>query len=100
MKKIVVLLLIGTFCFAGLAYGAANWSKYESGTNNVRVDGYQGQPGYIRFSDGSGTTTGYLWMGYDSVTGEYRVKYASPSAIDLTTTKLTESIGVILDKID
>ena len=91
MKKIVVLLLIGTFCFAGLAYGAADWSQYESGTNNVRVDGYQGQPGYIAFTDGNGTVVGYIWM--DS-TGQPR--FCSKAAIDLTTTKLTDAVGVFL----
>jgi len=91
MKKIVVLLLIGTFCFAGLAYGA-DWSKYESGTNNVRVDGYQGQPGYIAFTDGNGTVLGYIWMR----TSDGQPLFCSKAAIDLTTTKLTDDLGVLL----
>jgi len=90
MKKIVVLLLIGTFCITGVAFGA-NWSKYESGTNNVRVDGYQGQPGYIAFADGNGTVLGYLWFNSN---GE--VVYCTKDAIDLTTTKLHDAVGVLL----
>ena len=90
MKKIVVLLLIGTFCFAGLAYGAANWSKYESGTNNVRVDGYQGQPGYIAFTDGDGNKRGYLWFSEEL----NELVWCTDEAIDLNTTKLSDYYGV------
>ena len=90
MKKIVVLLLIGTFCFCGISYGA-NWAKYESGTNNIRLDGYQGQPGYIAFTDGNGTVLGYIWM---NSSGE--PVYCTKAAVDLKTTKLTDSVGVLL----
>jgi len=94
MKKIVVLLLIGTFCFCGVAFGA-DWSKYESGTNNVRVDGYQSQPGYIAFGDGNGAVLGYMWMDANG-----QVVYCTKAAIDLTTTKLVTSgagfVGVLL----
>ena len=79
MKKIVVLLLIGTFCFAGIAFGA-NWSKYESGTNNVRVDGYQGQPGYIAFEDGNGTVKGYLY--FNETAGE--LYWVTPDGLAMT----------------
>jgi hypothetical protein len=99
MKKIVVLLLIGTFCFAGLAFGA-DWSKYESGTNNVRVDGYQGQPGYINFTNGNGTNCGYLYADYDELVGDYRLIWVTPSSIDLNTTKLSDYYGVKLDMYD
>ena len=81
MKKIVVLLLIGTFCFAGLAYGAANWSKYESGTNNVRVDGYQGQPGYIAFTDGDGNIKGYIY--FNATAGE--LYWVTPDGLAMST---------------
>jgi len=94
MKKIIVLTLLMALCFTPLVYSATNWSKFESGRNNIRLDGYDGQPGYIAFTDGSGTVTGYLWMGLDGATQVLR--YCSADAIDLTTTKLSDVVGVIV----
>ncbi len=98
MRKIIVLTLLLTF-LAIPVFAAADWSDFESGRNNVRLDGYDGQPGYIEFQDGSGNTTGYLWM--DSSYGSTTVlRYCSADAIDLTTTKLTHDVGMIVDPLD
>ena len=78
------------FCFAILllmlfvsSVFATDWSQYESGRNNIRLDGYDGQPGYIAFTDGNGTTYGYLYC-----SSNYVLYFASTSLVDLTTTKL------------
>jgi len=71
---------------------AADWSQYESGRNNIRLDGYDDQPGYIAFTDGSGNTTGYLW--YDE--NDDVLRYCSNDAIDLTTTKLSDAVGIVV----
>jgi hypothetical protein len=99
MKKISILLLIGLILgVSGIVY-AVDWSQYESGRDNIRLDGYQSQPGYIAFTDGNGTTIGYIWM---STTSPYagRLVYCTKAAIDLTTTKLTDYYGVVLDNLD
>lgn len=93
MRKIIVFTLLLMF-LAVPVFAATDWSDFESGRNNVRLDGYDGQPGYIAFTDGSGTVTGYLWMGLDSSTEVLR--YCSADAIDLTTTKLSDAVGVIV----
>ena len=96
MRKnlILVLLIVVTLGMScGISY-AADWSKYESGRDNIRLHGYQGQPGYIEFQDGSGNITGYLWMGFEGAIPVLR--YCSAAAIDLTTTKLSDAIGVIV----
>lgn len=86
----VSFMAIAILALASQAF-AVDWSQYESGRDNIRLDGYQGQPGYIAFTDGSGTTVGYIWM--DS-SGQPR--FCSKGAIDLTTTKLTDVVGVLL----
>jgi len=91
MKKVIILTLLLVFGIASVGYSATNWSKFESGTNNIRVDGYQGQPGYIAFTDGNGTILGYIWM---NSSGE--LVYCTKAAIDLTTTKLNDAVGVLL----
>ena len=91
MKKytlIVLLMAIAILALASQGY-AADWSQYESGTNNIRLDGYQGQPGYIKFTNGNGTTIGYFWL--DRNRG---LVWCSPEAITHTTTKLTNALGV------
>lgn len=93
MRKIIVLALLMVFVMPPVVF-AVDWSQYESGRDNIRLDGYQGQPGYIAFTDGSGTVTGYLWMGSDS--GATVLRFCSADAIDLTTTKLSDSVGVIV----
>lgn len=87
MKKIIALLLIAV-SIATTAF-AADWSQYESGRNNIRLDGYDSQPGYIKFTDGNGTTVGYVWL--DRNRG---LVWCSPEALTHTTTKLTNSLGV------
>ena len=93
MRKIIVFTLLLTF-LAVPVFAATDWSDFESGRNNTRLDGYDGQPGYIAFTDGSGNITGYLWMGLDGSTAVLR--YCSADAIDLTTTKLSDAVGVIV----
>jgi hypothetical protein len=46
---------------ASQSIAAEDWSQYESGRDNIRLDGYQGQPGYIAFYDGNGNVIGYLY---------------------------------------
>jgi len=93
MRKIIVLTLLIMFVCTSV-FAATDWSKFVSGRNNIRLDGYDGQPGYIAFTDGSGTVTGYLWMGLDGAVPVLR--YCSADAIDLTTTKLSNVVGVIV----
>lgn len=87
MRKIFVFTLL-LMLVSSCAY-AADWSKYESGRDNIRLDGYQGQPGYIEFTDGDGNTAGYMW-----ISDTRGLVWSSPDAIDLTTTKLTDAVGV------
>ena len=87
MKKFVFALLIGLVSIANLY--AADWSQYESGRNNIRLDGYQAQPGYIKFTNGDGATVGYVWL--DRNRG---LVWCSPEALTHTTTKLTNPLGV------
>lgn len=96
MRKnlILALLVIVALAMSCGTAKAVDWSRYESGRDNIRLHGFQGQPGYIEFQDGSGTITGYLWMGFD---GSVPVMlYCSAAAIDLTTTKLSDSVGVVV----
>lgn len=73
--------------------GRGQWSKYESGTNNVRLDGYQNQHGYIAFTDGNGNIEGYMYWD----TGGNCVAYVTDEGIDLSTTQITEGSGVCID---
>jgi hypothetical protein len=64
MKKFIVatfLIAIAILVFVSRGYCAEDWSQYESGRDNIRLDGYHGQPGYIAFTDGDGTIEGYLF---------------------------------------
>lgn len=98
MRKSIILALLvialGVCFVAPDVHAATDWSQFESGRSNIRLDGFQGQQGYIEFQDGSGTITGYLWMGFDGSVPVLR--YCSAAAIDLTTTKLTDAVGVIV----
>ena len=60
MKKIITLTLLMSF-MAFPAFAATKWDEFESGRDNIRLEGYQGQPGYIQFQDGSGTKTIILY---------------------------------------
>jgi hypothetical protein len=90
MKKIIVLaLLLGMVAVSSVF--ATDWSQYESGRDNIRLDGYQGQPGYIAFTDGNGIVRGYVYMDeYGALRVIRRVSGSgvSSGAFDLTTTKL------------
>lgn len=88
MKRIIVLALLMSMVLVSSAL-AADWSQYESGRNSIRLDGYDGQTGYIKFMDGNGNINGYLWISSNGL-----VKTCTPGALDLTTTKLTEDVGV------
>jgi len=61
MKKIILIALLLMALVNYIAYAAEDWTQYESGTNNIRLDGYGGNEGYIAFGDGNGTVLGYLW---------------------------------------
>jgi len=89
MKKIIftLFLMIAVALIASTSF-AADWSRYESGRNNVRVDGYDSQPGYISFTDGNGTVLGYIWMSPDR-----GLVWASADGVDLDTTKLLNTHG-------
>ena len=91
MKNIFILILFVVALFAGIA-NAADWSKYDTGFTSLRVEGYQTQPGYIAFQDGSGAVVGYVFA---SANGRlyYQCKTAGTPAgcvtgINLGTTKL------------
>ena len=98
MRKVIVAFFAVVF-FAVLCVslyaaesvgGRGQWSKYESGTNNVRVDGYQGQPGYISFVDDNGDVEGYLfWNALEDC-----LAVSTDEAIDLSTAKLKSADGV------
>jgi len=94
MKKIVVLTLLMIFIASPVF--AVDWSKYESGRNNIRLEGYKSQPGYIEFQDGSGNITGYLWMGTATDGSTPVLRYCSADAIDLTSAQLDDTVGVIV----
>lgn len=90
MKKTMFFALL-IMAIAVTSLYAVDWSQYESGRNNIRLDGYQSQPGYIAFTGGDGVVRGYLYM---NAQGELMyiprvVNGAVTSgAFDLTTTKI------------
>lgn len=88
MKRIIILALLISIISVSSAL-AADWSQYESGRSNIRLDGYDGQTGYIKFMDGNGNINGILWISSSGL-----LKVVTPGALDLTTTKLLEDAGV------
>lgn len=95
MKKLFILSLLAMFVFVVPAY-AADWSVYESGRNNIRLDGYDSQPGYIAFTGGDNVIRAYLFVDdYGRLRIIPRVSDGSEStgAHDLTTTKITNTAG-------
>lgn len=60
MKIIVVLTLLMGF-LALPVFAATDWDEFESGRNNIRLEGYQGQPGYVEYQDGDGNVLGYVY---------------------------------------
>lgn len=100
MKKIVfALLIMFALVFVSDVY-ALDWTQYESGRNNIRLDGYQGQPGYVSFTDGNGTVLGYLWMSsgsglvWASNNDGVGLGETGTGAINVKTTKITDAIGM------
>ena len=71
---------------------AVDWSQYESGRDNIRLDGYQTQPGYIAFTNGDGTVLGYLFASTQVSDGSYHLYWVSSGAIDLKTQKMGSSL--------
>jgi len=100
-KKLIALVLfviVVSLCLVQSKVEAEDWSKYESGRNNIRLDGYDGQAGYVAFTDGDGTVTGYLWA---STSGSGHLLWVTAGAIDLTAARLGEDANaphhIILD---
>jgi len=95
MKKFIIftfLMLLATPSFA-----ATNWSKFENRGNNLHLEGYQSQPGYIAFEDGDGNIMGYLY--YNEAAGE--PYWVSPDGLALSTgTRIDEGseVGVPLSE--
>lgn len=91
----VICLLIVSL---GLSEAAVNWGKYESGRNNIRLDGYKSQPGYIAFTDGDGTVIGYQFVSANGklywqsktagTTAQLQAGTHTASGINLATTQL------------
>jgi len=94
----VLLMVVLVLCF-GSNVLALDWSVYSSNRNNIRLDGYDSQPGYIAFTGGDGVTRGYLFMNEEGrlhilplvSSGE-----ETTGAFDLTTTKITDEIGYVI----
>jgi hypothetical protein len=84
----ISVIAIAILALASQVFAAENWSKYESGTDNIRLDGYQGQPGYLAFTDGNGSIVGYVWLDR-----ERGLVWCSPEALTHSTTKLTNDYG-------
>lgn len=95
MRKIIVLtLLMGLICAP--VFAATDWSDFESGRNNIRLDGYQGQPGYIRFDDGDGSQEGIIYWNDTAnelyvITPDERV-----TSVALGTASSSKNVGVPL----
>lgn len=77
---IASFLAIAILALASQAFAAEDWSQYESGRDNIRLDGYHGQPGYIAFTDGDGNIAGYLYMSRDPTSGVIQLIILSPGA--------------------
>ncbi len=90
MKKNIVIALLVAVAILALATRSfsADWSQYESGRDNIRLDGYQGQPGYIAFTDGNGTLRGYLYA-----SANHKLIWVSTGDIDLKSEKLGSQSG-------
>ena len=87
---------------------AVDWSQYESIRDNVRLEGYQGMPGYMAFGDGDGNILGYVWMspgkglvwcsattGTSYTAGNKPTTYGDgPGIINLRNTKLPDAYGI------
>ena len=96
MKKFFIL---GVFLTCALIIGpfiiGDDWSRYDTGYGNIRLDGYKSQPGYVAFTDGNGTIIGYLWA--HAATGRLYWSKKDPALtendVDLTLERLDEVGG-------
>jgi hypothetical protein len=103
MKSLIALSLLIMFIISPVL-AAEDWSQYESGRDNIRLDGYHSQPGYISFADGNGVVRGYLFA--DS-NGRLRWRscvfggVATSGALNLKTDgPITDATGTLLDYYD
>lgn len=80
VPMIALLVVVASVMSCGISYAAEDWSKYESGRDNIRLDGYHGQPGYIAFYDGAGNLAGYLFVSRDPTSGLCQLLFVSPDA--------------------
>jgi len=90
-KFVISILLIaafGVFLWICSSSTAEDWSQYVSGRNNIRLDGYDGQVGYIAFTDGAGTVQGYLWAEGG------QLMYITRGSVDLTAARLGEGVNL------
>ena len=97
MKRIVtitVVLMVAAVSVLFLAYAAENWRNYESNRNNIQLDGYLSQPGYIAFTDGNGTVIGYLYACTDEDANG--ILYWAPGAISDTTQVGSQGSGEVV----
>jgi O-antigen ligase len=88
MKRIFALLLVLGVCFAAVPAMAVDWSQYESGRNNIRLEGYQTQPGYAAFYDENEALVGYLYAHSDG-----NLYWTIATYTDLTSEKLGSNGG-------
>ncbi len=96
MKMLIVLTLL--LMLAMPVFAATDWDEFESGRNNIKLEGYQGQPGYIEFQDGDGNILGYLYWNetanepYVATEDEFNKAYK----LGVTDTAISTNIGVPL----
>ena len=86
MKKMIILVLLVFVVAVVSIFAAEDWSQYESGRDNIRLDGYNSQPGYIAFADGAGTVRGYMFTSTD-----YNLYYVTTGKITLKDTRLNSA---------
>lgn len=94
MKKLIVLTLL--MLIAMPVFAATDWDEFESGRDNIRLDGYQGQPGYIQFADGSGTNTAIIY--WNATAGEFYALTPDErdTAVSLGTPSSGKNVGISL----
>ena len=99
MKKIIVFTLLLMFV-AMPVFAATDWDEFESGRNNIRLQGYQGQPGYIEFQDGDGNVLGYLY--WNETANEPYVatddEFAKAYRLGVVNSDITTNIGMPLSE--
>ncbi|MFH1640556.1 MAG: hypothetical protein ABIA66_01195 [Candidatus Omnitrophota bacterium] len=97
MRKIIVLTLLMMAMSIPL-FAATDWDEFESGRNNIRLEGYHSQPGYVEFQDGDGNVLGYLYWNEDAnepyvvTPSEFNTSYR----IGVSDSAISTNIGVPL----